>query len=125
MTQASTAFGMYDKRRRRFFDNYKTCHGDENWFFLMRDGTVCRVFPKYTVTDEGVVEERVSMPSDPKIYHKTRIPKVMFLAVTARPRPEYRFDGKVGLWPFAVTNVARRSDRRTGPIAGVTQMLQL
>ena len=81
-------------------------------------------FPEYTVTDEGVVEGRVSMPSDPKIYHKTRIPKVIFLAVTARPRPEYGFDGKVGLWPFAVTTVARRSDRCTGPVAGVTQMLQ-
>ena len=44
-------------------------------------------FPEYTVTDEGVVEERVSMPSDLKIYHKIRIPKVMFLAVTARPPP--------------------------------------
>ena len=82
------------------------------------------VFPEYTVTDEGVVEGQVSMPSDPKIYHKTRIPKVIFLAVTARPRPEYRFDGKVGLWPFAVTTVARGSDRRTGPVADVTQMLQ-
>ena len=81
-------------------------------------------FPEYTVTDEGVVEERVSMPSDLKIYHKTRIPKVMFLAVTARPPPKYGFDGKVGLWPFAVTIVARRSDRRTEPVAGVTQMLQ-
>ena len=27
---------------------------------------VYRDFPEYTVTDEGVVEERVSMPSDPE-----------------------------------------------------------
>ena len=129
-TQASTALvGCQHVRQAQatFFDHYNTCQGDEKWFFLMWDGKVCRVFPEYTVTDEGVVEVRVSMPSDPsdtKIYHNTRIPKVMFLAVTARPRPEYGFDGKVCLWPFAVTTVARRSDRRTGPVAGVTQMLQ-
>ena len=65
---------------------------------------MCRVFPEYTVTDEGVVEERVrvSMPSDPKIYHKTRNPKVMLLAVTARLRSEYGFDGNVALRPFTV-----------------------
>ena len=48
----------------------------------------------------------------------------MVLAVTARPRPEYGFDGNIALRPFTVTNVARRADRRTGTVAGVTQMLQ-
>ena len=35
------------------------------------------------MTDEGVVEERVrvSIPSDPKIYHKTRNPKVVVVVV--------------------------------------------
>ena len=120
----SWTVSMYNQRRPRFFDHYNTCHSDEKWFFLIRDCTVCRVFPEYSVTDECIVQERVSMPTDPKIYHKTRILKVMFLAVTARLRPEYGFDGKVGLLPFAVTNVARRSDRRTGTVTGVTQMLQ-
>ena len=118
---------MDDKGRRRFIDHYNTCHGDEKCLsYFMQDGTVCRVFPEYPVTDEGVVQERVrvSMPSDPKIYHKTRIQKVIFLTVTACLRPEYGFDGKVAFRPFAVTNVARRSDRRTGAVAGVTQMLQ-
>ena len=117
------AVSWYGKRKRRFNDHYNTCHGNEKRFFT-RDGTVCRVFPECSVTDDVVAEERVSMPSDLKIYHKTRIPKVMFLAVTARPHPEYSLDGKVGRWPFTTTYTARRTDKSTGTVAGVTQMLQ-
>ena len=38
----------------------------------------------------------------------------MFLAGTARPRAEYAFDGKVGIWPFTVVRKAKRSDSRAG-----------
>ena len=83
-------------------------HGDEKWFYLMKDGSVCRVFPQFSScvnADDGRVV-------DPKVFHKSRMPKVMFLAGTARPRAEYAFDGKVGIWPFTVVRKAKRSDSR-------------
>ena len=52
------------------------------------------------------------------------MPKAMFLAVTARPREEYQFDGKIGVWPFTITRFAKRSDSRTGTVAGETQVLE-
>ena len=60
-------------------------------------------------SNEGV-DRIVRMTASPKLFHKSRTPKVMFLAVTARPRIEYRFDGKIGLWPFTVAHKAQRSD---------------
>ena len=48
----------------------------------------------------------------------------MFLAVTARPRTEYRFDGKIGIWPFTVERKALRSDKRTGTVAGQTTIIE-
>lgn len=48
----------------------------------------------------------------------------MFLAVTARPRDVYNFDGKIGLWAFTAIRKARRSDTRTGTIAGETDIIQ-
>ena len=39
-------------------------------------------------------------PACPKLYQKWRQPQVMFLALTAKLRPEYSFDGKVGIWSF-------------------------
>jgi hypothetical protein len=30
----------------------------------------------------------------------------LFLAVVGRPRPEYEFDGKIGLWVFAIERLA-------------------
>ena len=52
------------------------------------------------------------------------MPKVMFLAVTARPRPQHGFDGKLGLWPFTVTGTAKRSNSRTGTVAGETPIIE-
>ena len=65
------------------------------------------------------------MPADPNVYHKSCIPKVMFPAVTACLRPEYNFNGKVGIWPFTVTRATKRSNKRTGTVAGQTQVLEL
>ena len=64
------------------------------------------------------------MPGNAKVYHKSRMPKVMFLAVTAKPRPEHDFDGKVGIWPFTVIRKAKRSHSSTGTAAGVTEILE-
>ena len=92
-------------------------------FFLMRNGTVCRVFPSYQHNPDGEVEEVVVMPSNPKIYHKSRTLKVMLSAVTVQPRAEYDFDGKNGIWPFTIMWKALRSHPATGNIAGVTDIL--
>ena len=97
-------------------DNRHTVHGDEKWFVLMHDGSVCRCFPDA----DGVV----TMPAAPKVAHKSRMPKLMFLAATARPRPEYGFDGKIGLWFFGITRKAKKSHASTGTIKGVTDILE-
>ena len=115
----------YDKTTGKFGDNANTCHGDENWFYLMLDGTVARVFPRFTRV-EGQVERTVPMPADVRVYHKSRMPKIMFLALTAKPCPEHDFDGKIGIWPFTVTRKAKHSSNtRTGTVAGKTDVLEL
>ena len=57
----------------------------------------------------------VTMPAPARVYHKSRMPKVMFLAAVAKPRPEYEFDGKIGVWEFAVVRKAKRANRKTAP----------
>ena len=118
------AIDHYDKHSRKFKDHFNTCHGDEKWFYLLKDGTVCRVFPKYVQNEQGEIERTVSLPADSALYHKSRAPKVMFLAVVARPRPEYAFDGRIGLWPFTLQRKAKRSDARTGTVRGETDILE-
>ena len=100
----------------RFTDLTDDVHGDEKWFFLFKDGTAVRVFPNADGT--------YSIPIPARVYHKSRMPKVMFLAVVTRPRPEYGFDGKIGIWPFTVERVAKRSDKRTGTVAGVSVIIE-
>ena len=48
------------------------------------------------------------------MFYKSQIPQVMFLAVCARPRQEYAFDGKIGLWSFTLELPAKWRDVRTG-----------
>ena len=48
----------------------------------------------------------------------------MFMAAVTKPRPEYGFDGKIGIWPFTVERAAKRSCQRTGTVAGVTMILE-
>eukprot|EP00117_Sycon_ciliatum_P044524 scpid94515/ scgid32113/ len=120
----SWAISRYDRRKKKFGDNNNIAHGDEKWWYLMRDGSVCRVFPQTVVNDKGETERVVNMPADPRVYHKSRMPKVMFLAVTAKPRAEYGFDGKVGMWPFTVVRKAKRSHAKTGTVAGETDIIE-
>ena len=90
----------------------------------MRDGTVCRVFPRFARSECGEVEHTVNMPANPLVYNNSRMPKVMFLAVTAKPRDEYDFEGKVGIRPFTLVRKAKRSEARTGTVARETDILE-
>ena len=83
---------------------------------MMKDGTVCRVFP------DKRGEYKVTAP--PRMFHKSRMPKIMFLAVCARPGLEYNFDGKIGLWSFTLERPAKRSDVRTGTVVRQTMILE-
>ena len=64
------------------------------------------------------------MPADPRVYYKSCTPEVMFLAVTAKPRDEYDFDGNVGIWPFTLMRKAKRSDTRKGTVARESDILE-
>ena len=52
------------------------------------------------------------------------MPKVMFLAAVTKPRPEHNFDGKLGVWEFAIERVAKRSNKATGTVAGETIIME-
>jgi hypothetical protein len=104
------------ERVYRFTDLTDEVHGDEKWFFLMKDGTAVRVFPNSDGT--------YTIPTPARVYHKSRMPKVMFLAVVGRPRPEYGFDGKIGIWSFTVERLAQRGNKRTGTVAGETVIIE-
>ena len=110
------ALDQVNQQAGRFSDLKNTVHSDEKWFYLMSDGQVCRVFPN----NRG----EYRLPAPPHVYHKSRRPKVMVLAVCARPRPEYGFDGKVGLWSFTLERPAKRSNVRTGTVVGETMILE-
>ena len=99
----------------RFTDNLNTVHLDEKWFYLMHNGRRCRVFPD----KDGMIK----MPGSPKVYHKSRMPKLMFLCACAVPRPCYEFDGKCAIHFFGQMRKAKRSCARTGTEAGVTDVI--
>ena len=102
------ALDQVNQQTGRFSDLKNTVHSDDKWSYLMSDGQVCRVFPN----NRG----EYRLPAPPRVYHKSRVPKVMVLAVCARPRPEYGFDGKVGLWSFTLERPAKHSNVRTGTV---------
>eukprot|EP00117_Sycon_ciliatum_P039056 scpid92697/ scgid1715/ len=41
LNRLSWAIDQYNRGRRKFVDNLNMCHGDEKWYYLMRDGTIC------------------------------------------------------------------------------------
>ena len=62
--------------------------------------------PQFARGKNSDSELTVQMSADSSVYHKSRMPKMMFLAVTTHPRAEYDFDGKIGLWPSTVQRKA-------------------
>ena len=110
-----------DEEPRLFGDEYRFhgldqfVHVDEKWFYLKKDKQTIRLFPAPDGSYELPVES---------VYHKSRMPKVMFLAAVAMPRPDYGFDGKLGIWPFVRYREAKRSDKRTGTRKGETVIME-
>ena len=69
---------------------------DEKWF--------------YTLKLHGRRKQAPGQKLPPRFCkHKAHIPKVMFLAATARPRPG--FDGKVGFWRVAAPKTAKKTSK--------------
>ena len=69
---------------------------DEKWF--------------YTLKLHGRRKQAPGQKLPPRFCkHKAHIPKVMFLAATARPRPG--FDGKVGIWRVAAPKTAKKTSK--------------
>ena len=116
INRLSFVLSQIDTRSAQFTDLNNVVHGDEKWFFMMKDGQVCRVFPNK--------DGHYQLPAPPRVFHKSRMPKVMVLAVCARPRPVYGFDGKVGLWSFTLERPAKRNNIRTGTVVGETIILE-
>ena len=85
INRLSFVLSQIDTRSAQFTDLNNVVHGDERWFFMMKDGQVCRVFPNK--------DGHYQLPTPLRVFHKSRMPKVMVLAVCARPRPVYGFDG--------------------------------
>ncbi|KAF0748044.1 hypothetical protein AaE_007495 [Aphanomyces astaci] len=88
--------------RRQWHDMLDCVHIDEKWFYITQ---VNRRF--YLWHDEPTPQR--------KAQSKRHITKVMFLCAVARPRHDSAhrkmWDGKVGLWPFVETQLAKRRSK--------------
>ena len=77
-------------------------HIDEKWFNITKVKRSC-----YLAIDED--------PPERSCKSKRFITKIMFLAAVAKPRwdphKKKHFDGKIGIWPFARSDVAKRSSK--------------
>lgn len=86
----------YSRRHKRnTFNDFVDV--DEKWFYAYR--RVKKKVPK------GVTTPRK------RVQSKRFIPKVMILTAIARPRPEYNFNGLVGMWRVAVKAVAKNNSK--------------
>jgi hypothetical protein len=84
-------------RRPVYHDHYDVVHIDEKWFYLLADG-------------QGILlDPSEQPPGNPKVRHKSHIPKAMFIAVAGRPH--LKFDGKVGVFPCTEWVKAKRSSK--------------
>ena len=69
----STASHRRRDRQLYFRDMYDCIMVDEKWFCLMVDGVKIRLLPGMKITIH------------PKVHHKRRVEKIMFLSCVARP----------------------------------------
>lgn len=86
-------------RHQRFVDHFDIVHGDEKWFVKLKDGSHVLVAPGE------------KLPDPPKVQHKSHIPKAMFIALTARPNPAHKFNGKVGVFSCTKIVEAQRNSK--------------
>jgi hypothetical protein len=96
-------FWVAGHRRWEVKKHLDEVHVDEKWFALMPDGEMVRVIPN--------ADGSVTLPAPARAQHKNAIPKTMFLAANARPRPEYGFDGKLGMWRVTELKEALRGSK--------------
>jgi hypothetical protein len=86
-------------RRLVYHDHLDVVHIDEKWFYLLSDGQGILLDPQETP------------PGNPKVRHKSHIPKAMFIALAARPQPKLKFDGKIGVFPCTELVKAKRNSK--------------
>lgn len=83
------------KYRRQLWDDWVDL--DEKWFYTI-------------VHRKRKVPPGVKAPAS-KCQSKRFIGKVMFLTAVAKPRPEFGFDGKIGIWRICEKKEAKRSSK--------------
>jgi hypothetical protein len=83
-----------------FHPFYDSVHVNEKWFFISE-----KTLRVYCIPGEKVPERYAQ--------NRDHLIKVTFLCAFAQPRydaaGERMFDGKIGIWPFVETRIARRS----------------
>jgi hypothetical protein len=84
-----------EEGKDRWVDHFDV---DEKWFYGYCHGQKCKVAPGH------------NRPKKP-LQSKRHIPKVMFLAATALPRPDKGFDGKIGFWRVSEWKTAERASK--------------
>nr|CCA27213.1 transposase putative [Albugo laibachii Nc14] len=97
-----SSFIVLNPRDTTFSPMYDRVHLDEKWFFMKK--TKRHVY---------------LTPTEPDPYlhsrHKSQIPKIMFLCAVARPIINSCtgdvFDGRMGMWPFAIYASAQCASR--------------
>jgi hypothetical protein len=83
------------KGKNRWRDHFDV---DEKWFYAYCTGQKCKVPPGH------------KRPKKP-LHSKSHIPQCMFLAVTALPRPDKDFDGKIGFFRVCEIVTAKWSSK--------------
>lgn len=84
---------------------------DEKWFYAI-------------VRRKRKVPPGEKVPAS-KCQSRRFIGKVMFLSAVAKPRPEYGFDGKIGIWRICEKKEAKRSSKNRPKGAVVTQDVEI
>ena len=97
--------------RLKYHDESQRC--EENWISVVeaKEGRRSRD-PDFGISE---AQRKVRASDRPHTRHSQED--------DCDPSPEYGFDGKIGIWPFTVERVAKRSSR-TGNVAGVTMILE-
>lgn len=88
-----------NSKNPHFISMKNKVHGDEKWFRRLDDGQGIWLSPG---------EE---MPAAPRVQHKSHIPKAMFLALSARPQPNFNFDGRLAIHCCTKLETAQRTTK--------------